>query len=193
MCYNPVSSCWYAHLCFIFCFIFCFCLLLNPTVVTTAEVRLIYQQGMDYCCIYHGHMFLTDFILLPEHYSCAPGAINCNKEYMKIMSSVTQDYDNKNSDVLLSILECDKVDRRGEKGNKERWYCGFCANEYNIWNSKKALMHLTRSGGHIIYRCRGKILPKYQRQLKALKEKKNSLGIKGYQKGICCRHRFILM
>ena len=53
-------------------------------------------------------------------------------------------------------------------------------------------MHLTRSGDHSITRCRGDILPKYQRQFKALKEKKNYLGIKGYQKGICCRKRLIL-
>ena len=32
-------------------------------------------------------------------------------------------------------------------------------------------MRLTRSGGHRISRCRVDILPKYQRQLKALKEK----------------------
>ena len=53
----------------------------------------------------------------------------------------------------------------------EKWYCGFCGNEYNIWNSTKAFMHLTRSGGHRISRCRGNILPKYQLQFKALKEK----------------------
>ena len=42
-------------------------------------------------------------------------------------------------------------------------------------------MNLTRSGGHSIARCRGEILPKYQRQFKALKEKisiKESKGIK---------------
>ena len=38
------------------------------------------------------------------------------------MSSLTQDDDNQSSDVLLSIWECDKVDRREEKGNEERWY-----------------------------------------------------------------------
>ena len=88
------------------------------------------------------------------------------------MSSLTQDYHHQSIDVLLSIWECDKVDRRVAKGNKERWYGGFRGNDYNIWNSTKSLMHLTRSGGHSIARCRGEIFPKYQRQLKALKEKK---------------------
>ena len=60
------------------------------------------------------------------------------------MSSVTKDDDHKSIDVLLYILECDKVDRRVAKGNKERWYCGFFGYEYNIWNSTKALMHPTR-------------------------------------------------
>ena len=68
------------------------------------------------------------------------------------MSSVTQDDDHQSSDVLLLNWECDKVDRRRAKGNKERWYCGFCGNPYNIWNSTKALMHLTGSGGHSISR-----------------------------------------
>ena len=36
-------------------------------------------------------------------------------------------------------------------------------------------MHLTGSGVHSIARCRGDILPKYQLQLKALKEKKEVL------------------
>ena len=85
------------------------------------------------------------------------------------MASLTQDDDHKSSDVFLSIFECDKVDRRGANGNKERWYCEFCGNEYNVWNSTEALMHLTRSGDHRISRCRGDILPKYQRQFKALK------------------------
>ena len=88
------------------------------------------------------------------------------------MSSVTQNDDHKRSDVLLSIWERDKVYRWGAKGNKERWYCGLCGNEYNIWNYTKALMHLPRTGGHGISQCRGEILPKYQRQFKALKEKK---------------------
>ena len=61
----------------------------------------------------------------------------------------------------------------GDKtGNKERWYCVFCGNEYNIWNSTKSLMHLTRSGGHSIAQLRGEILSKDQRQFKVLKEKK---------------------
>ena len=53
------------------------------------------------------------------------------------MSSVTQDGDHQSSDVLILILESDKVDRRGAKGNKERWYYGFYGNEYNICNSTK--------------------------------------------------------
>ena len=57
---HPVSSCWYAHL----WFVFFFCLPLNPTVVPAAEVRLLSQQGMDYCCVYHGEMFLPGFLLL---------------------------------------------------------------------------------------------------------------------------------
>ena len=98
-CYNPVSSFWYGHL----CFIFCLWLPLNPTVVPTAEVRLISQQGMGYWCVYHGHMFLPVFILLTEPSSCVSGAINCNKEDLTIMPSVTQDDDHQISDVLLSI------------------------------------------------------------------------------------------
>ena len=85
------------------------------------------------------------------------------------MSSITQDDDHQRRDVLLSIWECDKVDKRVSKGNKERWYCGLYGNEYNIWNSTKSLMYLNISGGHIIARCIGEIIPKYQRQFKALK------------------------
>ena len=84
------------------------------------------------------------------------------------MSSLTQDYDHEISDIFLSIWECDEVARRIAKGNKEFWYCQFCGNEYNIWNSTKALMHLTTSGGHSIARFIDDILPKYQRQFKAL-------------------------
>ena len=141
-------------------------------MVPTAEVRLLSQQGMVYCFIYHGQLFLPGFIPLTESSSCVPGAINCNKENMTIMSSFIQYYDHKVSDVLLSILGCDKFDRRGAKGNIEHWYCGLCGNWYNIWNSAKASMHMTRSGDHIIAWCRGEILSKYQRQFKALKEKK---------------------
>ena len=106
-------------------------------MVPTAEVRLISQRGMDYCCVYHGQLSLTIFLLLIETSSYVPGVINCNKEDTKIMPSITQDDDHQSSDVLLCIWECDKVDRRGAKGNKERWYCGFCVNEYNICNSAK--------------------------------------------------------
>ena len=156
MCYNPVSSCWYAHLCFIFCFY----LTLNSTAVPTAEVRLISQQGMDYCCVYHGQMFLHVFLLLPEYSSCIPGSVNCKKYDLTIISSVTQDNDHQSSNFIIYIWECDKVDRRGAKGNKDLWYCGFCGKEYNICNSTKTSMHLCRIGGHRIARCRGEILPK---------------------------------
>ena len=50
----------------------------------------------------------------------------------------------------FTFWEYYKVDRRVAEGNKECCYCGFCGNEYNIWNSKKSLMHLTKSGDHII-------------------------------------------
>ena len=156
MCCNTVSSCWYTHPFFIFFFF----LPLNPTVVPTAEVIMFSQLGMDYCCVYHGQLFLPGFILLTEPSSCVPGAINCNKEGRKIMSSLTQDDYNQSSDVILSIWECDKVGRRGEKGNDECWYCGFCGNDYNILNSAKPFMHLTRLGGHSITQFRGEILPK---------------------------------
>ena len=82
---HPVSSCWYAHL----CLIFCFCLPLNPTVVPTAEVIMLSQQRMDHCCVYYGQMFIPGFLLLTEPSSCVPVAINCNKEDLSIMSSLT--------------------------------------------------------------------------------------------------------
>ena len=75
------------------------------------------------------------------------------------MSSFTQDDDGQISDVLLSIWACGEVGSRGAKGNKERWYGGFCVNGYNIWNSTKAFLRLTRSCGHRITQCRGEILP----------------------------------
>ena len=87
---------------------------------------------MDYCCVSHGQLFLPGFLLLIEPYYCVTGAINYNKEDLKIMSSLTQDDDHQRSDVILSIWGCDKVDRRGLKGNKYHWYCGFYGNEYNI-------------------------------------------------------------
>ena len=77
------------------------------------------------------------------------------------MSSVTQYDDDQSNDFLFSIWECDKVYRRVAKGNKECWYCQSCGNEYNIWNSIKLLMHLTRSGGHSIFQRIDKIHPKY--------------------------------
>ena len=94
---------------------------------------------------------------------------------MKTISSLTQDDDHKSSGFILLIWECGKVDRRVAKGNKELWYFGLYRNKYNIWNSTKSFMQLTRSGGHRISRCRGEILPKYQRQFKALKENKEVL------------------
>ena len=75
---------------------------------------------MDYCCVYNGQLFLPVFFLLTERFSCVTGAINLNKEDMKIMSSLTQDDDHQSSNVLLSIWECDNVDIRGAKWNKER-------------------------------------------------------------------------
>ena len=106
------------------------------------------QRGMDYGCVYQSQLFFPVFLLLTEAYFCIPGDINCNKEDMMIMSSVTQDDDDQISNVLLSIRECDKVNSRGEKGNKERWYCGLCGNDNNIWNFTKELIHLTISSGH---------------------------------------------
>ena len=82
------------------------------------------------------------------------------------MSSVTQYDGHQSSDVLLSIWEFDRVDRRGARRSKERWYCGFCGNECTIWDSTKSLMHLTRSGGHSIDLSIGDILPTYQRKFK---------------------------
>ena len=72
-------------------------------MVPTAEVGVLYQLGMDYCCVYHGQLSLPEFLLLTETSLCVPGDINCNKEDMTIMSSVTQDDDDQSSDVLLSI------------------------------------------------------------------------------------------
>ena len=82
---------------------------------------MIYQQGMTYCCVSRGQLFLTGFILLMEPSSCVPGYINCNKEDMKIMSSLTQDNYHQSSNVFLSIWGYNKVDSRVAKGNKERW------------------------------------------------------------------------
>ena len=82
------------------------------------------------------------------------------------MSSVTQDDDHQSSDVLLSIWQCEKVYSRGVKGNEEKWYYGFCVNEYNRCKPTKELIHLNRSGDHSIDRCRVEVLPKYQCQLK---------------------------
>ena len=126
--------------------------------------------------------FLPGFLLLTEFLYCVTGDIKCNKQDLKIVSNVTQYDDHKSSDFLLSIWECGKFDIRGANWNKECWYCEICINEYNIWNSTKSLMHLTISGGHSIARCRGEILHKYQRQFKALKEKKNIQESKGIKK-----------
>ena len=126
---------------------------------------------MAYCCVSRGQLFLTGFILLIEPSYCVPGAIKCNKQYLIIVSSLTQDNYHQSSDVLLSILECDKVHRILAKGNKERWFCGSFRNQYIIWNSTNSLDHLTKSGGHSISRCIGEIIPKHQRHFKALKER----------------------
>ena len=83
---------------------------------------------MDYCFVYHSQLFLPGFIVPKEPSSCVTGAINCNKEDLTIISSATQYDDHQSSDVLLSIWECDKVDKRGSKDNKELWYFGLCGN-----------------------------------------------------------------
>ena len=72
---------------------------------------------MDYCCVYHGQLFLPSFLLLTESSFCAPGDINYNKEALTIMSIVTQDDDHQIRDFLLLIWECDNVGRMGAKGN----------------------------------------------------------------------------
>ena len=59
---HTVPSCWYAHL----FFLLCSCFPLNLTVVPTLKLILIYQQGMAYCCVYHGQLFLPEFLLLTE-------------------------------------------------------------------------------------------------------------------------------
>ena len=79
----------------------------------TAELRLLSQLGMDYCCVYLNHMFLPGVIILTEPSSCVPGDINCNKEDMIIMSSLNQDDGNQSIDFLNSIWGCYKVDRMG--------------------------------------------------------------------------------
>ena len=128
-----VSSCWYAQI----FLLFCFCLPLTPTVLPISEIRLLSQRGMAYCCVSHSQLFLTGFILLTKPPSCVPGSINCNMEDLTTISSLTQDDYHQRIDVILFIWECDKVDMRGGRGNKERWYCGLCGNEHNIWNYKK--------------------------------------------------------
>ena len=87
-------------------------------MVPIADVILLSQQGMDYCCVYLGQLFLPGFILLTETSSCVPGSINWNKEDLTIISSLTQYDDNQISDVILSIWGCDKVDRSISKGNR---------------------------------------------------------------------------
>ena len=94
---HTVSYCWCNHI----SFIFCFCLPLNPTVVPTLEVIIISQEVMDYCCVYHGQLFLPGFLLLTEPSSCVTGAINWNKEDLTIMSSLTQYDYHQSSDVLI--------------------------------------------------------------------------------------------
>ena len=79
---------------------------------------MLSQKLMDYCYALHSEMFLPGFILLTEPSSSVTGDINFNNEDLTIMSSLTQDDDHRSSDGLLLIWGCDKVDRRGAKGNK---------------------------------------------------------------------------
>ena len=111
---HPVSYCWYAHICFLFCFYFP----LNPTVAPTAEVILISQKVMAYCCVYCGQLFLPGFLLLTEPTFSVPGVINCNKEDLTIMSSLTQYDYHQSSNVLLlfgSVIRLIRGYKRGIK------------------------------------------------------------------------------
>ena len=72
----------------------------GETAIPTSNVLLLCISRSD---------FFPSFLLLPESFSCVPGAINCNKDYLTIMSNSTQDDDHQSSDVLLSVWECDKV------------------------------------------------------------------------------------
>ena len=71
---------------------------------------------------------------------------------------------------------CDKVDRRRERVKKSAGTVDYGG------TLKKALIHLTISGGHRISQYRSEILPKYQSNLKSIKRKekhlKESKGIK---------------
>ena len=97
---HTVLSCWYAHLCLIF--FFC---LPNQSYSDThiiGKTDLPMKNGLLLCI--SRWAFSSGFILLTEPSSCVPGDINCNKEDLTIMSSLTQDDDNQSSDVLLYIL-----------------------------------------------------------------------------------------
>ena len=72
------------------------------------------------CFLYHDELFLSGFLLLIESSSFVPRAINCNKEDLTTMLSLTQDDDHQSSDVLLSIFYFGRVDRRVAKVNKDR-------------------------------------------------------------------------
>ena len=109
---HKVPYCWYTHL----FFLFCFCLPLNPRVVPTEEVRPLSQIGMSYCCVFHGRLFLTVFILLIQPSYCVPGAIKCTKEDLTKISSLTQYDDHQISDVILlfgSAVRLIGGDKRG--------------------------------------------------------------------------------
>ena len=70
---------------------------------------------MTDCCAYHVQMILPGFLLIIEPFSFVPGVINCNKEDMTIITGLIKEGDHKSSDVILSVWESDKVDRRGAK------------------------------------------------------------------------------
>ena len=112
--FHPVSSCWYAHL----WFLVRLCFSLNTKVVPTAEVGLLSQIVMAYCCVSRGKTFLPGFLLLTDPYSCVPGDINCNNKDLAIVSSLTQDDYHQRSYFTLSIWKCDKVNKRDQRGNK---------------------------------------------------------------------------
>ena len=69
--------------------------------VTHSRGDTVSQLEMDYSCVYHVQLFLPLFLLLSETYYCVPGTINCNKEYLTIMSSLTQYNDHQSIDFLL--------------------------------------------------------------------------------------------
>ena len=115
-----MSSCWYSQLCFLFCIFWP----LKPIVAPTAEVILLSQRVIDYCCVSHYQLFLTGFLLLPEPSSCVTGAINYTKEDTTIMSSLNQDDDHQSSDVWHRKIR-DTV-MILEEGNLTHPQCPLC-------------------------------------------------------------------